>query len=77
MTNFRIEFCGRLKGALGVDYYIVAEREALDKDVAILALYDMYEHVYVRRILPVEEFKAEVARMKSFFINLETNGSLP
>lgn len=48
--KYKIEFHGRLSGAIGVSYYCVAYREAASIDAAILALYDEYEHLIVKSI---------------------------
>jgi hypothetical protein len=47
MNIYQITFYGRLKGAIGASYRIVATRQGVDLDAAILALYDQYEHVMV------------------------------
>jgi hypothetical protein len=45
--SFKISFMGRLIGAIGVTEYITDFRNAYDKESAIKALYNKYEHIEV------------------------------
>ena len=47
--RYTIDFTGRTKGADGISYRIIAEREAPNAEAAILALYDAYEHIHLPR----------------------------
>jgi len=46
MNLYTIRFTGRRVGAIGIFYTITAQRRAKDKDAAVLALYDEYEHIH-------------------------------
>ena len=50
MTNYKITFLGRLKGAIGICYTITDYREAESEEKAILALYDKYDHVHMPKV---------------------------
>lgn len=50
MKTYEIEFIGRLNGALGITYKIVAQVEAPNQEAAILKLYEKYEHIMVQRV---------------------------
>jgi hypothetical protein len=46
MPRWRFKFTGRKKGAIGIFYPIVAEREGATCDEAALKLYDEYDHIH-------------------------------
>lgn len=50
MPNYRIKFAGRPVGSIGIFPALQAERAASTPELAVLALYDEFEHIVVRRI---------------------------
>jgi hypothetical protein len=48
--KFKIEFNGRPRGAIGVNWDHQVEVEASDKDAAVLKLYESYDHVTVKKV---------------------------
>lgn len=55
LSTYRIRFRGRKIGALGVLSTFSETRVAESEDAAVLALYDVYEHVYINSIFLVPE----------------------
>ena len=55
MKRYSITFNGRKVGAIGIFYTITAIRVATDKDNAILALYDEYEHITRAKVIKIKE----------------------
>lgn len=49
MPRWKFDFVGRKNGALGITYPITAEREGETYDKAMLALFDEYEHISIRK----------------------------
>jgi len=49
-VKYRIEFHARETGALGLGEDHLEEVEALNRDAAVLKLYDKYEHISVGKI---------------------------
>lgn len=54
MKTYRISFQGRRAGAIGILEHFTATREAGTPEAAILALYNEYEHISVRKIEVIE-----------------------
>lgn len=44
--TYKISFDGRLKGAIGITYQIVARVQAKNEQESLLKLYDDYDHVF-------------------------------
>jgi hypothetical protein len=50
MKNFKIQFTGKQKNAIGKSYKITETVEAENIDNAKLKLYDNYEHIHVLKV---------------------------
>lgn len=57
MNTYTIRFHGRTKNAIGICYYITATVQADTEGLAILKLYDEYEHIQVETINGKEVIK--------------------
>ena len=61
MERYVIRFVGRHKGAIGTSYRLIATVEADDREHAVLALHDRFEHVQFPQVETEEEYLERTA----------------